>query len=205
MGPAADADRGAVPMDVVYFKVVFAEVSRPRVVDHKFVLLLLQQRVESTQFGDSIEEDDHLRFGLYLGQLLEDVEDDGVFVFGLGVEVTDALQPLVFIRRIQLHDVVTHQAALDELPEVLLVSSRRSNQELTHGRSTLALEAPFLGFEKKRSISETSSRASSLSMSHSSRTTHLSSDRSKVLGEASLVWVLKGIPTITCPNSNTVL
>lgn len=74
------ADVSAVPVDVVDLQVIFAPVGSVRVVDQKFVLLPLQQCVEGPQLGNSIEEDDDLRLGLDLGQLLQNIENHCIFI-----------------------------------------------------------------------------------------------------------------------------
>jgi len=150
------------------------------------------------QLGDGVEEYYHLGLALGLGDQLEGFKDDLLFVLFLlfGVEMRDSLESLVLLIGVELYDVVVGEVVLDEPPEVLLVAGGRGDEKLGGGRGTLAIEVLMKGFLRR---TVTSLRESSLSWSHSSKTTHFSSERSKLPDCPNFICTFLGRPTMMWP------
>lgn len=68
--------------------------------------------------------------------------------------MSDSDEPFVLILGVQLHDVVADQVVLDELPEVVLVASGGSDEQLSRVAVTLAVEVFMAGLASSLSMSE---------------------------------------------------
>ena len=101
-----DADDGALSVNIVNLEIILADVASPGVVDEEPVFLLSELIVEGSKFGDSVEEDDDLWFGLYLSKFLKNPENYCIFICTFGIEMADSLKTLVLIITVELYDVV---------------------------------------------------------------------------------------------------
>lgn len=101
-----DADGGALSVNIVNLEIILADVASPGVIDEEPVFLLSELIVEGSKFGDSVEEDDDLWFGLYLSKSLKDPENYCIFICTFGIEMADSLKTLVLIITVELYDVV---------------------------------------------------------------------------------------------------
>jgi hypothetical protein len=119
--------------------------------------------------------------------------------------VSDASQALVLVLGIKLQDVVADQVVLDELSKLLLVAGGGGDDKLRGGRGTLAVEVLTLGSASDFSMSENSLRVSSLTLSHSSKMTHFSSERSYLLLTVRFCCIFFARPIRMCPFSVKVL
>ncbi len=91
------------------------------------------------------------------------------------------------------------EIVLDECPEVVLVASGRGDDELDMGRGTFAVEVLILGSARDLSMSANSLRVSSLTLSHSSKMTHFSSERSYLLLTVRFCCIFLARPIRMCP------
>ena len=56
------ANSSALSMYIIHIDIILSRIRGPLVVDHKFISLILQRKVKLSEFWDSVEEDDNLRF-----------------------------------------------------------------------------------------------------------------------------------------------
>lgn len=182
-------------MNIVDVEIMFSFGVCLSIVDNESILLFKKNLIECLKFSYFIEEDDDLEFLFLCCQKFKNFENwvDLFSTLELWIKMSDSFETHVFIFRIQLNNRMCSQVILDESPEIGFLTSCRSDQELNIILFTL--EETLL-FSKTLRICLNKSELSYLILSHSSKTTHLSSERS-IFSKESQIFLVS--PTIICP------